>query len=465
MKSRGPNIALLNHIGGGNLGDDATLLAVMSNIRRRWPDANITALTMNPDDSRKRHGVVSHPIRRTTWDFGYRRPLTAPSLKSKIKRFVGRSTVLLHLFRMLNGAALRAPKQLLQELAFLGKSFRITSSFDLLIICGGGQLTEWGGPWAFPYTIFKWVLLARCSGVRVIFLNVGAGPLTHPLSKYFVSRALRVADYVSFRDVKSQELSRRIGFAGRSGVSPDSVYALEPSELGVNAPTSRNRLTVAIAPLPYCNPRTDPAEKDQRQYDDFIRKMAAFSAHLHRHSYALMLFGSDIGVDPLAIEDLQKALQERHDHTSVQAASVDSIEELLRSISKCDYVVTCRFHGVIFAHLLLKPVLALSPHPKVRDLMRDLGLERYCVDIRTCDHGLLVSMFETLVRNSDEVRQQMTRTLVARRSSLITQFDELFSGEHAGGEQAAALVDGIRRRGFLATAFRGRGEWTIGKVR
>jgi polysaccharide pyruvyl transferase WcaK-like protein len=274
-----------------------------------------------------------------------------------------------------------------------------------------------------------------------------------------------VGDYVSFRDLQSQELSRRIGFAGKSEVSSDSVYSLEPSELGVDGPARRDRLTVGIAPLPYCNPRTDPAEKDQQRYDEFIQKMAAFASHLHRRSYALMLFGSDIGVDPLAIEDLQEVLRERHNHIAGQAASVESIEELLRSISNCDYVVTCRYHGVIFAHLLLKPVLALSPHPKVRDLMQDLGLERYCVDIQTCDHGSLIQMFEALVRNSNEIKQQMTRTLAVRKSSLMMEFDELFPREHAGAEQGALSVAGIRRRGFLLRALRGRGEWTIGKVR
>jgi polysaccharide pyruvyl transferase WcaK-like protein len=39
-----------------------------------------------------------------------------------------------------------------------------------------------------------------------------------------------------------------------------------------------------------------------------------------------------------------------------------------------DYVVTCRLHGVIFAHLLNKPVLTIAHHPKVTELMAALGL-------------------------------------------------------------------------------------------
>ena len=32
-------IGLLDQLGGGNLGDDATLQAVVQNIKSRWPDA------------------------------------------------------------------------------------------------------------------------------------------------------------------------------------------------------------------------------------------------------------------------------------------------------------------------------------------------------------------------------------------------------------------------------------------
>src|ERR1700683_3373216 len=60
-------IGLLNHIGWGNLGDDATEAAVMQNIKKRWPDAEISLFSMNPPDTRSRHGVAAYPIRTEFW--------------------------------------------------------------------------------------------------------------------------------------------------------------------------------------------------------------------------------------------------------------------------------------------------------------------------------------------------------------------------------------------------------------
>src|SRR5437667_8038537 len=57
-------VGLLDHLGHGNLGDDATLEAVMQNIRRRSPDATLIGFSLNPYDTEQRHGIPSYAIRR-----------------------------------------------------------------------------------------------------------------------------------------------------------------------------------------------------------------------------------------------------------------------------------------------------------------------------------------------------------------------------------------------------------------
>jgi polysaccharide pyruvyl transferase WcaK-like protein len=91
-----------------------------------------------------------------------------------------------------------------------------------------------------------------------------------------------------------------------------------------------------------------------------------------------------------------------------------------------DYVVTCRFHGVVFAHLLEKPVLAIAPHPKVAELMADLELSNYCVDARDFDASALADKFASMVANADEIKSRMATKLTRNRQLLRYQFDELF---------------------------------------
>jgi hypothetical protein len=63
-------IGLLHHMSGGNLGDAASFDAVVQNIKRRWPDAAIFGFSMNPEDTRTRHGLPSYPLRQRSWHLG-----------------------------------------------------------------------------------------------------------------------------------------------------------------------------------------------------------------------------------------------------------------------------------------------------------------------------------------------------------------------------------------------------------
>ncbi|HEV2990324.1 MAG TPA: polysaccharide pyruvyl transferase family protein [Candidatus Angelobacter sp.] len=420
-------IGLLHHVGGGNLGDEATLDAVADNIRRRWPNAEIVAFSMNPDDTETRHGIMSHPIQRKGWSIGYKSAVTEVTLKETVKALTRKHKVIFYLLKAIS-ALIRLPSEAFRELLFLMSSHRIIKPLDLLIISGGGQLTEKDGPWAFPYTIFKWVLLARFAGIKCIFLNVGAGPLTGPLSKFFVRRALLAADYVSLRDDKSRALVCAIGFAGETRVCPDSAYGLELATTNGSPLEKCDQPMVGFAPMPYPDPRWYSAEKDQIVYDEFIRKLAIFASWLVGQSYALTIFGTDIGVDPLAIQDLQANLLSHHGISSSQYGVNRSVKshDLLAAILRMDYIVTCRFHGVVFAHLLNKPVLAIAHHPKVMDLMTDLELSSYCVDIRDFDMKLLTERFASMVTNAEEIKNNMAASLTRNRQRLKTQFDELF---------------------------------------
>lgn len=425
-------IGLLNHMGGGNLGDDATQTVVMHNIRKRWPACEIVGLSMNPADTQARHGIPSYPIRRQTWGFSPSPIRSTATFKTKLKRAVSKYRPLLSLLEAANTVAARIRNRLLDEPSFLIKSFRIARSLDLLIISGGGQLLDsWGGPWNFPYTIFKWVLLAKLSRAKCYFINVGAGPLAHPLAKRFVKYAVRFADYVSFRDEQSQSLVGKIGFRGSAHVVSDCVYGLDLQESGLNRVAGPSDPIVGISPMAYCDPRIywDP---NQVIYQRLLRELALFGAWLTSHNHRVRLFSTDIRFDEQTIEELKVALKKSActiKPGSILHDSISTGEDLLSQLRPLEYLVTCRYHGVVFAHLMNIPVLALSHHAKVATLMQDFGLSEYCLDIRAFDSDLLRSTFTRLVDNRDDIKARMAKTVASYRSALSAQFDALFPQE------------------------------------
>ncbi|HEY7393156.1 MAG TPA: polysaccharide pyruvyl transferase family protein [Bryobacteraceae bacterium] len=412
-------------MGGGNLGDDATQSAVIQNIKARWPDVEIALFSMNPADTAPRHGVAAYPIRTETWNRHEKRGPGSPPA-----RWRQRILAVLPFLRTLKAATAEKLGPLWKEIRFLANALRVIRSFDLLVVSGGGQLLDsWGGPWKFPYTIFKWTLLAKLSGARCYFLNVGAGPLTHPKANWFIRRALALADYVSFRDENSRDLAQTAGFQGKAHIAADCVYALDVSALPSHDVARKDGPVVGLSPMAYGDPRVY-WQKNQAVYESLIGNVVRFGDWLREHHYNLSLFSTDIWFDLPTLEEVRSRLETSNGHRprgTVNQEHITTVGELLSRISSMDYIVTCRFHGVVFAHLLNKPVLALSHHPKVATLMSDLGLSKYCVDIHRCDAAALQDTFLSLVAEREDIKSRMAERASGYRTALAAQFDHLFS--------------------------------------
>src|SRR5262249_32975731 len=106
-----------------------------------------------------------------------------------------------------------------------------------------------------------------------------------------------------------------------------------------------------------------------------------------------------------------------------------SAEELMTNMSSLDYVVTSRFHGVVFAHLLNKPVLAVSDHHCVRNLMDNLGLSPYCLSIVDSGFDDLHNAFLSMVDVETEIKEGMASKLVAIKQAVTDQLNVSFPSD------------------------------------
>jgi len=335
-------------------------------------------------------------------------------------------------------ALARPAANVVREGLFLARSYRVLRSLDLLIMSGGGQLCElWGGPGAHLYNLFKFSVLTRLAGKRLYFLNVGAEPLEHRLSRFFAKSAVRLADYVSFRDVYSQTLMQNLGLKAKTCVHADPAYGLEVSSY-LNG-TSRNSSmpTVGINPLGFCDPRVWP-RKDQAVYEAYLEKLTRFSLWLLEQGYRVTILTTSAGVDRYAVADLKWRLVERSEpgHPKVRAPDgsgervsevlCESVKEVLCEMSACDFIVTSRYHGVIFSHLLGKPVIALSYQAKSDVAMQPVGLGRFSSNIENFETDWLIDAFRSLVLSGKAVKSREASSVAAYADTLRKQYDELF---------------------------------------
>ena len=454
-------IALLSPpIGNGNLGDEATVAAVIQNLTRRCPTATIYAFSANPDDTRKRHDItafsVTRPSRRSVVPISSRVRTSAQSyteiLSMPHERIKAALKALPPIYAVLKAirAAPTGVLDFLDEVGFLATSFRRLKGTDLLIVTGSGILSDhFGGFLNFPLTLFKWSLLAKATRTYLAFLSVGAGPICSPLSTRLVKHSLSLASYRSCRDVTSKQVLEGLGVPGVTPVFPDLAMSLR-----VDPTPSRpdnHRPIVGINVFPHFDPRYWPVS-DTTKYQRYITIIASFAAWLIHKRYQICFFPTQIRADPPVIQDIKNLLAKNGVaalETSLLEATIDTLTDLTTSLATADLIVATRFHGISISLLLNKPVLAISNHHKMTDLMADMGQSQYLLDIDTFTRESLIERFTALESNSETFKYQVARRLAEHRYALDRQYDVLL--EKVTGGAAPSTADRLSHGRYAIT--------------
>lgn len=432
------SIGLLSPSGWGNLGDAGIQDAVIANLRARVPGARITGFTLNPPDTRKRHGIPAYPINGYEiipgYGINFSNGDTAPAspvpagepgpatLKERLRRF----PVLFGILRVINRSLswVREPATLvLNELRHIGFALTFLEDCDLLIVSGGGQLDEeWGGPWGHPYVLAKWAFLARLQGVPMVFLSVGTCQVKTRAARTFLRYALHAAQYRSYREPDSRDRAIPLTGKGDDPVVPDLAFSL-PLPERKSRPATGPR--IGIFPMAYLDPRIWPT-KDASRFRTYLETLSGLAAELARQGITVVWLYSD-GADGRVVADVREILKTRYPGTPAgEAPDVEAVDRLLDVVRDLDIVVASRLHAVLLSYLVGTPALALSYDRKVDALMGMLAEDARCLPIDSALAAVTEATF-ALHRDRDGVRMRTAPLVAAFRRSLDRQLDTVLA--------------------------------------
>ena len=393
-------ISFYGNFGAGNLGNEATLHAVIEQILRCWPDARLMCFCTNPEDVRTRHNIAAFPSeavgKTATEEFG------SPGRPSRLARLVR------IVFR-------RLPLELVHWI----KCLHALRRTDMLIVAGTGIVADYMcGPLGWPYDIFKLSTLAALCRVKLAFLCVGVGPIHHPLSRWFLKRSLTLASHRSYRDERSKQYLQKIGFnTERDFVYPDVVFGLSQGN-PVSGARAGERPIVGLGIKDYGSTEPEAFRQYQKEYLD---TMAAFVSWLQGQGYSVRLLIGDIQYDTPVIEEFINVLKIRNipaDAPLLIAEPALTVEELLRQIGCTEAVISARYHNIVMALIQNKPVIALSDHAKLDSVVTDFGLGQYLLPLRNLNSDILIGRFRQLQNNVERLRPHLGAELEHYRQAL-----------------------------------------------
>ena len=405
-------VGLLGHYGQNNLGDEAIIWSTIQNLRERIPDIELVGLSMNPEDTCRRFGIEAHPVRyiKTNLSGSNRQQgksdppeenesslirVLRHSVTNRIKKMVPKKT------KMSVNGFLYLLGNLAAELQFIKNSRDLLKTLDALIICGSGQIEDFSGPWRYPYTILKWVFLAKSADKKVLVVSVGAGPPSRKLSYWMYKKALSRADYLSYRDLWSKQVleSHISGLNGK--VFPDLANSLKTKS--VNGHKKGNKI-VAINPMPAFN-STLMKGAGNLVFENYVNNIAILANHALKRGFKVILFNSH-PADLTVIEKVSKQVRclTNDNLEKLAIKRSDTVQDLVNTISEADLILPTRFHATMLPLLLGRPVLGLCYHDKSKALLDEVGLGDYYVDIYSFTDDELCRKFDLLIENIDQAK-------------------------------------------------------------
>jgi polysaccharide pyruvyl transferase WcaK-like protein len=435
-------IGILAQMGWGNLGDAAIQEAMIYNIRKHLPDAEVIGFSSNPADTTLRHNIPCFPIsgfslpyysvaslRKDSDTSEGGRKTNDEQVKDNLRELIKDKVKALPLIGSFIRKAYHKTLTVIKEIGHIGAAYHIVKELNSLIISGSGQLDElWGGAWGHPYALFKWALISKVARTRFMMVSVGVEILDSRLTRFFVKWALRLSDYRSYRDRISKERLAGWKFTREDPVFPDLAFSLPLDGHPVSDNYDKGRTVVGISPMFYYRPGVWPKHNPEI-YKNYINKLASFTSWLIQEHYRISLFVSDIPDLPV-VKDLKDTLRDDHKldlDGLILEPSIATLDELLAHISKVDYVVASRLHGVKLSHLLNKPVLALSYEKKVAAHMADMEQSEYCDNIEKFEIDTLKRKFKLLEANREKIKSVVYQKAKARRRSLEIQYEKIWS--------------------------------------
>ena len=304
-------VLLSGYYGYGNAGDEAVLAGLVTGFRASAPaeDLELTALSGNPSETRRAHGI---------------------------------------------GAADRyRPTALLPAIA----------RCDLFLSGGGSLLQDVTSAHGIFYYLGV-VKMAQMLGKKTMFIAQGIGPLNLSRSRKIVAAVANKMDAVTVRDPASAVLLREIGVTHPPiEVTADPALLLSPSgsPLHLNGGGGRGA-SFGVALRPWHGQGEIGAQVADACFQSLSRQKPLLLP---------MQTTSDRPVAEQFAE--KWLLSEGAPNDAALCSTTDGLPPLLSIIAGCDMMVGMRLHALILAAAAGVPSVALSYDPKVAAFMQASG--------------------------------------------------------------------------------------------
>ncbi|NEQ45386.1 MAG: polysaccharide pyruvyl transferase family protein [Leptolyngbya sp. SIOISBB] len=247
--------------------------------------------------------------------------------------------------------------------------------YDCIVVGGGEQLSEPRLPnfiWGHLATNLQLCLLAKLSGKKFALLAVGVDANLSCLGRFLMRLILPMADFISVRDVRSQQRLQKLLQSSEIMLGSDPAFLLEPYSHHHEAKLLKQKYHL-------------PGDTKTLLIMPCIDKFNSLAYIENINSAVKEWIASGIRVF-YAVSDTQNSYDMRlfnerilftHDMATWLSPTETGLEEICRTIVAVDCVISSRMHPIIFAAVNQTPFICLIRSAKMSALMEMLTSPSY----------------------------------------------------------------------------------------
>ena len=336
------------YYGYKNSGDDALLLAMTNELKKRKSDIRIAVLSANPKETQRTYKVDSF----------YRfNPF-------KLFKSIKKSNVLLS---------------------------------------GGGSLiqdeTSSKSLWYYAY-ILK---CAKKYGLKVMQIANGIGPVNKEKNRKFASEVINsCVDVITLREENSLKELENMNIRTKTFITSDPAMILEGSSTSdvKNIFEKENIQLDKYVCISVRNWKKIPR--------DFEKKVAEIADYIYEiHHLQIVFVPMQYPIDVSISEKIRKNMK----NPSYIIKKRTSIEDMIGIIREAEMIMAMRLHTLIYGMSMNTPVVAIKYDPKVESFM-DYFEQRHCIDIEKLDVDAFKKYVdECILIENDEQTKMICRTM------------------------------------------------------
>lgn len=272
------------------------------------------------------------------------------------------------------------------------------------------------------------LLLGKLLGKPVVMCALSIDPIKNPLVRFIVKFIIMQANLVTVREEQTLKYLRSIGVRRPIYLASDTGFLLEakqPNTIGnILSATSiegeRNKTFIGVSPSQIIHRWSFFSRKKEgeEEYNSYTKFMAAMCDYLiEKFNSAVILIPHNYGLGELDERIVSRRIWKLACHKDRIKLISEEYDAMACKgiISQCSIFISCRLHPAISSTSSYIPTMVLAFNSNKFQLIRDIGLEEFIIDMGNYDPDELLSLVKDKINvlwaSKREIRKKLSQRI------------------------------------------------------